>query len=40
MQSFKDYLCEAAQQGFQYENNAAEALKPYDVVPKSFIPGL
>jgi len=38
MLTFKKYITEAAQQGFQYENNAAAALKPYDVVPKSFTP--
>ena len=28
----------AAQQGFQYEKNAADALKKYGLVPKSFVP--
>jgi hypothetical protein len=28
----------AAQQGFQYEINAAKVLKPMGLVPKSFVP--
>ena len=28
----------AAQQGFQYEINAAKALKPIGLVPKNFVP--
>ena len=44
MQRFISYMAEAAmlreaaQQGFQYEKNAVDALQPYDVVPKSFVP--
>jgi hypothetical protein len=38
MQSFRRYIIEVAQQGFQYERNAVEALKPFDIVPKSFVP--
>jgi hypothetical protein len=38
MISFKGYITEAAQQGFQYEVNAAMALKPLDVVPQNFTP--
>ena len=38
MKSFKGYITEVAQQGFQYEANAAKALKPYDIVPKNFVP--
>lgn len=38
MLSFQRYITEVAQQGFQYENNAAKALKPYDVVPRGFTP--
>lgn len=42
MISLKRYIIEAAsrraQQGFQYEINAADALKPLDVVPQNFVP--
>lgn len=38
MQTFKRFIVEMAQQGFQYETNAAKALKPYDVVPPNFTP--
>lgn len=35
---FKTFLTEASQQGFQYEKNAAAALKPLGVVPDNFTP--
>src|SRR6056300_1092707 len=37
---FKSYLNEnvTAQQGFQYEKNAADVLKPLGIVPKNFSP--
>lgn len=38
MKSFKRYITEVAQQGFQYEVNAVKALKPLDVVPQNFTP--
>lgn len=41
MQSFKGYISEmavTAQQGFQYEVNAVNALKPLGIVPKNFKP--
>lgn len=41
MQSFKQFMAEGkatAQQGFQYEKNAADVLKPLGVVPKNFNP--
>ena len=38
MKTFKGYITEMAQQGFQYEANAAKALKPHDIVPKGFTP--
>lgn len=38
MIGFKDYINEATQQGFQYEKNAAAALKPFNIVPKGFTP--
>jgi len=39
MDSFKGYISEmAAQQGFQYEKNAADALKPLGIVPGNFSP--
>lgn len=38
MQTFKRFITEVAQQGFQYEENAARALEPYGVVPKGFKP--
>jgi hypothetical protein len=38
MKSFKGHLIEMAQQGFQYEINAARVLKNYGIVPSSFTP--
>lgn len=38
MLSFRRYITEMAQQGFQYEINAAKALKPFGIVPQNFIP--
>lgn len=39
MHGFKEYVTEmAAQQGFQYEKNAATALKKLNAVPKNFTP--
>ena len=41
MKSFKGYLTEmkvTAQQGFQYEKNAAKVLKPLGIVPSNFTP--
>jgi hypothetical protein len=38
MDSFSNYIQEAAQQGFRYEVNAATALKVFGIVPKSFVP--
>jgi hypothetical protein len=38
MKSFKGYIVEVAQQGFQYEVNAAKVLKPLDIVPTNFTP--
>ena len=39
MESFKGYITEmASQQGFQYEVNAANALRPLGIVPDNFSP--
>lgn len=38
MISFKQFIKEAAQQGFMYELNAVNMLKPYGIVPQSFVP--
>lgn len=38
MKGFKGHLIEMAQQGFQYEINAARVLKGYGIVPDSFTP--
>lgn len=41
MQSFSSFITEkaaTAQQGFQYEKNAADILKPLGIVPKNFSP--
>jgi hypothetical protein len=38
MITLKGFLAEMAQQGFQYEKNAAEILKKFDVVPQNFTP--
>ena len=41
MQSFKQFMAEGkaqAQQGYQYEKNAVDVLKPLGIVPKSFVP--
>ena len=38
MKSFRSYIVEVAQQGFQYEKNAADALKPLGIVPSKFTP--
>lgn len=38
MKSFKGRLTEMAQQGFQYEVNAAKVLKKFDIVPAGFQP--
>jgi hypothetical protein len=38
MKSFRRYITEVAQQGFQYEINAVKALKPLDIVPQNFTP--
>jgi hypothetical protein len=38
MDSFSNYIQEAAQQGFRYEVNAATALKVFGIVPRSFVP--
>ena len=40
MKRFQTYLFESvtAQQGFQYEKNAADVLKPLGIVPKNFSP--
>ena len=40
MMRFETYVNESvtAQQGFQYEKNAADILKPLGIVPKNFSP--
>ena len=38
MLSFKEYLTEAPQQGFKYEENVVDVLKPLGFVPSYFIP--
>lgn len=39
MKNFKGFITEmTAQQGFQYEKNAAKVLKPLGIVPKNFSP--
>lgn len=40
MLSFEEFKCltEAPQQGFQYEKNASDVLKPLGIVPPNFKP--